>query len=265
MLTDTGQGLLDAILDDPADDAVRLVFADFLEEQGDVGRAEFIRVQVELAGTPEIEEESIGEAAHRLAGTPFGAVLAASAGSAYIPADFKVHRPNPRHEELCSRERELLAANRGAWTGPAMRAILVDHIAERTLYGNRTLPEYPYVFRRGFVAEIACTCADFMAHAGVLFMAHPVEKVTLTDREPVQIGRGCRFMSGGIHVSQERSMLPIALWDALGEVMRKWPDEPSCYHHIAREELAKYLSAACVAHGANERRRLRRQREEGES
>lgn len=41
--------LLKAILDDPDDDAVRLVYSDWLEEQGDVARAEFIRAGVELA------------------------------------------------------------------------------------------------------------------------------------------------------------------------------------------------------------------------
>lgn len=45
-----GQGLLDAILDTPGDDVPRLVYADWLEDNGQPERAEFIRVQVELAG-----------------------------------------------------------------------------------------------------------------------------------------------------------------------------------------------------------------------
>src|SRR5579859_6164594 len=40
-------GLLQAILDDPEDTHLRLVYADWLEEQGDP-RAEFIRVQCAL-------------------------------------------------------------------------------------------------------------------------------------------------------------------------------------------------------------------------
>jgi uncharacterized protein (TIGR02996 family) len=43
---------LKTILDDPAADAPRLVYADWLEEQGDV-RAEFIRLQVERSHLPE--------------------------------------------------------------------------------------------------------------------------------------------------------------------------------------------------------------------
>src|SRR5579872_576249 len=45
--------LLQAVLEAPDDDTLRLVYADRLEEQGDVARAEFIRVQVELARLPE--------------------------------------------------------------------------------------------------------------------------------------------------------------------------------------------------------------------
>jgi len=43
------QALLAAIAAHPDEDAVRLVYADFLEENDQSGRAEFVRVQVELA------------------------------------------------------------------------------------------------------------------------------------------------------------------------------------------------------------------------
>src|SRR2546423_15203209 len=43
------QGLLQAILESPGDDLPRLVYADWLDENGDPDRAEFIRTQVELA------------------------------------------------------------------------------------------------------------------------------------------------------------------------------------------------------------------------
>jgi uncharacterized protein (TIGR02996 family) len=45
--------LLRAILESPEDDAPRLVFADWLEEQGDTMRAEFIRIQCAMAHYPE--------------------------------------------------------------------------------------------------------------------------------------------------------------------------------------------------------------------
>lgn len=44
------QAFLNAVIDRPDDDLLRLVFADFLEETGDPDRAEFIRLHVEQAG-----------------------------------------------------------------------------------------------------------------------------------------------------------------------------------------------------------------------
>jgi uncharacterized protein (TIGR02996 family) len=46
-------GFMRAIVEQPDDDAPRLVYADWLEEHGDTARAEFIRVQCELARLPE--------------------------------------------------------------------------------------------------------------------------------------------------------------------------------------------------------------------
>jgi uncharacterized protein (TIGR02996 family) len=46
------KSLLGAILASPNDDTPRLVYADWLEEQGDAARAEFIRVQCEKARLP---------------------------------------------------------------------------------------------------------------------------------------------------------------------------------------------------------------------
>src|SRR5262245_2593359 len=45
----SGEGFLAAIRAAPDDDTPRLVYADWLDEHGDPDRAEFIRVQVELA------------------------------------------------------------------------------------------------------------------------------------------------------------------------------------------------------------------------
>lgn len=47
---------LRAIAEDPGDDATRLVFADWLDEHGQHDRAEFIRLQIELARTDPVTE-----------------------------------------------------------------------------------------------------------------------------------------------------------------------------------------------------------------
>lgn len=54
-MTPEEQPFLDAIIAEPADDRPRLVFADWLEEQGQSDRAEFIRVQCEIAAEPRNE------------------------------------------------------------------------------------------------------------------------------------------------------------------------------------------------------------------
>lgn len=44
---------LQAILENPDEDSPRLIYADWLDEHGDPDRAEFIRLQIELAHLPE--------------------------------------------------------------------------------------------------------------------------------------------------------------------------------------------------------------------
>jgi uncharacterized protein (TIGR02996 family) len=72
------EAFLRAVLQDPDDDGVRLVFADWLEERGDP-RGEFVRVECALAR---------------------------------LPAD------DDRRPALYARRRQLLAAHRDAWLGP---------------------------------------------------------------------------------------------------------------------------------------------------
>src|SRR5262245_30566913 len=50
------KALLAAIWDEPYDDTVRLVYADWLDEHGQPERAEFIRVQIELARLDEWDD-----------------------------------------------------------------------------------------------------------------------------------------------------------------------------------------------------------------
>src|SRR5262245_43696023 len=71
----------------PDDDTARLVYADFLDEQGspaDSARAEFIRVQIELARLPETD---------------------------------------PKRPALEDRENELLRAHEAAWIGELPKSI----------------------------------------------------------------------------------------------------------------------------------------------
>jgi uncharacterized protein (TIGR02996 family) len=49
MIATAGDALLADIIADPKDDGIRLIYADYLEDNGDEERAEFIRVQLEMA------------------------------------------------------------------------------------------------------------------------------------------------------------------------------------------------------------------------
>lgn len=191
--TDTGTDLLAAILAAPADDNVRLVYADYLQEQGASSRAEFIRVQVELARGPEgidceriFSEASSSGAEHwscalapELALPPVGATVTARLNSAQsgwltvtgaVCAWGKPHefafaagaRAEPWQPELTRREGELL---------PAFLKTL------RTRY--RVGMEF--TCSRGFANAVMCAAADWLAHADAILARHPVGRVTLTD------------------------------------------------------------------------------------
>src|SRR5437762_12581447 len=62
-------------LDRPADDGPRLVYADWLEEEGDADRAELIRLQCG-GGDPRRERDLIARSGPRWAGPVLGSVYA---------------------------------------------------------------------------------------------------------------------------------------------------------------------------------------------
>jgi uncharacterized protein (TIGR02996 family) len=72
------EGFLDAIREQPEDDTLRLIYADFLEDQGDDDRAEFVRLQVRLR---------------------------------------RMRPSDPQWAALDARSRELTAVNGGRWVG----------------------------------------------------------------------------------------------------------------------------------------------------
>src|SRR5436190_8785610 len=76
------RAFLEAVIETPADDAPRLVYADWLEDNGDPARAEFIRAQIAREKTPHYD---------------------------------------PQWARLRDRERELEKAHRAEWLAPLRR------------------------------------------------------------------------------------------------------------------------------------------------
>lgn len=173
---DTGEALLRAVLADKADDLPRLVYADYLEENGDADLAEFIRIQCELA-KPE----------HKLP-----AAIAGVSGCICRTCLLK------------TRERELWGRHHREWFTPDRHFVTISRVQLARVNGPVTLVE------RGFIAEVRCTfdgwrgiececrgqagftracesCGCLRAAPGIgpqIVKRHPVERVVITDKVP---------------------------------------------------------------------------------
>jgi uncharacterized protein (TIGR02996 family) len=133
------QGLLAAVCSDPDDDTVRLVFADWLEEHSCPERAEFIRVQCELARMP--------------AGWPIS-------GDASQEVD--------KYKSLRDCERELLEAFGADWAASVAIHTATDWHSHGTYRENHE-SEWKWYWSRGFISHISLTAADWLKHADALY------------------------------------------------------------------------------------------------
>ncbi len=137
-LTADGVAIHAAILREPGCDLHRLAFADYLDEQGDHNRAEFIRVQCEIAW---LESAAGGEHPNML------------------------NHPNALYRQgqcfQCDKTTALGVRERDLW-GVVDRAIIPVGFAGH--YGFT--PDAPNIqvaiFRRGFVDEVRLSCAAFV-------------------------------------------------------------------------------------------------------
>lgn len=193
---DTEQALLQAILAEPKEDTPRLVYADWLDENagtvecpkckgrttsgftgasgkqyiswcdhcsgsgrvpdGRAARAEFIRVQVELA-------------------TYFRLVNGVKHYHDVDSTEANAVRMK-RVVELERRERDLLDAHEFAWAKP---------VCDYGWQANSTwVPDCEWEFRRGFVSSISCLWTSWCQHSDEILKQQPIEKVRLTSGPP---------------------------------------------------------------------------------
>lgn len=155
------QLLLAAVLASPDDDTPRLAFADWLGENGQGERAEFIRVQCELARV----DMKMWQDADPKSDMCWGCWIKAT-GAEYRHKDAVKRfgcKCSGRVTFLCRRERELLEeAHTLEW-----------------------FPLSPYVkWSRGFVESVTCSGRDWEAHGDAICATHPVRAVTFTEGAP---------------------------------------------------------------------------------
>ena len=155
-----GDALLKAILKNPACDTARLVYADWLQENGEGDRAEFIRLQV---GLSKVDETVLQLASMMLE-------KEVERGRPLFTAEPGTPLWNRR------RERELLY-------GPHASGLCRNHTAWAGRAASFVLPqnaEVAYRFERGFIVTVFCRGARWLQYGDEILTQHPVKKVMIT-------------------------------------------------------------------------------------
>lgn len=158
-MADPHAPFLRAVIARPDDDLPRLVYADWLDEQGDSDRAEFIRLQCQLALAP-LSPADERKAQNLLNRARKGAPVRLMART---PATLRL------------KECLLLAKHPHDWLPEAVREMALFSSAPREdAAAGRT-------WRCGFVERIACTWADWVRYGTLVRAETPLRAVTLTD------------------------------------------------------------------------------------
>lgn len=208
----TGAALLRAILDDPADDLPRLAYADWCDENGQPERAGFVRVQLEIARPLRCHYSTFDDCLDRrediddviVSGCP-----ACAGRCRLLLRQTDLFRPgvvfDPLDDALPGRPAEIRAAD---------ARFVTELIAPPEWDGEAV----SYVWRRGFVGRVELPLAAWREHGPELVRQHPLTRVELTDRQPVE-AIGCTYwLSSGGHVTGSAThahYLPYSIWRRL--------------------------------------------------
>jgi len=146
-----GDAIHAKILAEPDEDVHRLAYADWLDEQGDPARAEFVRVQCRLALHDRLRAQ------------------ADAAGEPWLDGMLLFSR----RTQLQTRERELWGRYCRKWLGIPETHNPLEFLAVE-------LAQY----RRGFIESVRCSGDKWARHGDDVLAAHPVRRVTLTSAVP---------------------------------------------------------------------------------
>lgn len=227
------RGLLWDVIDSPADDLPRLILADWLDDHGEPGRAEFIRAQCEIAAFRKTEL-CVYDTRPRYKQRSTPCITYKQGGNCQCKADALAKRESSLWDvcylQLAAEVNHWLRKPRSTWYGYSARWHLSPNEGD----------ELVATWDRGFVHKVAMRLEAFEKHAAALFARCPVTRVVLTNREPAE--RPERFTWFGPHPTERRetdeSRLPGFLWHALPHV-----------DYSTRDAAVNALSTACVAYG----------------
>jgi uncharacterized protein (TIGR02996 family) len=163
-----GDALLAAILKHPVEETPRLLYADWLDENGQPDRAEFIRVQVETARA--IAEEPKDRSDAWLSGYR----VAFHHEHRVMEAVLDVARPSRCVICLRDRSRKLLDG-----PAPVPGTVRFTNEANWFLGDVGDFGAFRPEYWRGFVECVTCTAHDWVRLGDTILARHPVERVLL--------------------------------------------------------------------------------------
>ncbi len=214
------RSFLRAICENPADDVVRLVYADWLEENGERSlHAEMIRLQI----GGRVPSNRPGRWVKAAIGESGGSLLEWTNG-------------------FGKQDRSI--------TAYATREGVVAYSAFTAGSDERNAQRRRILITRGFVSRVSLSCKVFMQHAGALFAEHPITEVRLTDRTarhglpfpPLHFGWQILQV---IQPATANYMIPTEIFSRMVETggLSNWR------HYVGVDAANTSLSAACVSYG----------------
>jgi len=176
------EAFLASIVDKPDDDAPRLIFADWLDEHGQPERAEFIRVQCQLAQL-ECGIDPLRDYAWSLEDAYKGQDHCDLLGCLCTLAE--QDQAESLRQALREREQALYAEFGKTWIEPLLTMGL-------------RCDDCP--FHRGMIENVFVDPEDLLIHADTLFRRYPVRKLTLRMMESGQACRAALALSYMVHL-----------------------------------------------------------------
>lgn len=172
--------LLAAVLADPACDAKRLIYADWLEDHGEAERAEFIRLQCRIA---ELQRDCYCGACVKLrgGGQHHNGPCAVSRDRQEMPDG------TSRQSQLRRHEYEIMQRNKGFMPTSWVPVIEQNAAVVSTGINGAKGPPVYHEYRRGFISVLRGPLAALLEHGPAIVREHPVERVEVMDCEPVQL------------------------------------------------------------------------------